>query len=476
MDAICYVCNKQTIEFLHRNFTELKAQHTGTSICEFIRTFLAGFHSVRNIFDDSNHICIKCLQQINDYDWMRHQTIVQEAKLRQLLLSTEVNWINIRNASVEIENDGDSNGLMFAKKELGNSDVKLEPGKDVARMRVQESIPSRPHTTTSSMSTVEGTSNLIPALQSNRKCIIVKMLKPMAKKKPLSIRQNGASNRKPLKNRENQTHRSSAAVLRNGNGILFSTTTKTLTKPSPPMTRNKPMANNKLQLQYAKPAMSYACLIAMALRNSHTGSLRVSEIYSFMCEHFPYFRTTTDDWKRSTRNALSANACFTKIEHKSSDAVSRYKCLWTIKPSEINGFEEKWKIQACRTPKLIHDAMAVPENLPALQRGEMKHGTLNGDFSGLGGFDDSEPVTQCESEPTDTAIDCKGKVKTEFVDDDSDMFDEINIEDLLLFQKVPYVEDSQTRLFDSDLQLQPLQECARHDDIDLSTDVAGYFQ
>lgn len=31
-------------------------------------------------------------------------------------------------------------------------------------------------------------------------------------------------------------------------------------------------------------------LIFMALKNSKTGSLPVSEIYSFMTEHFPYFK------------------------------------------------------------------------------------------------------------------------------------------------------------------------------------------
>lgn len=35
---------------------------------------------------------------------------------------------------------------------------------------------------------------------------------------------------------------------------------------------------------------SFSCLIAMALKNSKTGSLPVSEIYSFMKEHFPYFK------------------------------------------------------------------------------------------------------------------------------------------------------------------------------------------
>lgn len=32
----------------------------------------------------------------------------------------------------------------------------------------------------------------------------------------------------------------------------------------------------------------------MALKNSKTGSLPVSEIYSFMKEHFPYFKVSLD--------------------------------------------------------------------------------------------------------------------------------------------------------------------------------------
>lgn len=49
-----------------------------------------------------------------------------------------------------------------------------------------------------------------------------------------------------------------------------------------PKSKNKKSNQNNSENAYPKPAYSYSCLIAMALKNSRTGSLPVNEIYDFM--------------------------------------------------------------------------------------------------------------------------------------------------------------------------------------------------
>lgn len=144
--------------------------------------------------------------------------------------------------------------------------------------------------------------------------------------------------------------------------------------------------------EYPKPAYSYSCLIAMALKNSRAGSLPVSEIYSFMCEHFPYFKTAPNGWKNSVRHNLSLNKCFEKIEKPATNGGQRKGCLWAMNPSKIAKMDEEVQKWSRKDPMAIRKAMVIPENLPALERGEMKHGSLNDS-------DVDEPDDTEESEP-----------------------------------------------------------------------------
>nr|XP_033777198.1 forkhead box protein N1 isoform X2 [Geotrypetes seraphini] len=116
---------------------------------------------------------------------------------------------------------------------------------------------------------------------------------------------------------------------------------------------------------YPKPIYSYSILIFMALKNSRNGSLPVSEIYNFMTEHFPYFKTAPDGWKNSVRHNLSLNKCFEKVENKSGNS-SRKGCLWALNPSKIDKMQEELQKWKRKDPVAVRKSMAKPEELDRL--------------------------------------------------------------------------------------------------------------
>lgn len=63
-----------------------------------------------------------------------------------------------------------------------------------------------------------------------------------------------------------------------------------------------------------KPPYSFSCLIFMAIEDSEQKALPVKEIYSWILEHFPYFKNAPTGWKNSVRHNLSLNKCFEKVE------------------------------------------------------------------------------------------------------------------------------------------------------------------
>ncbi|KAM9733163.1 forkhead box protein N1 isoform 1-T2 [Menidia menidia] len=122
---------------------------------------------------------------------------------------------------------------------------------------------------------------------------------------------------------------------------------------------------NSTQLLFPKPIYSYSILIFMALRNSKTGSLPVSEIYSFMTEHFPYFKTAPDGWKNSVRHNLSLNKCFEKVENKNG-STSRKGCLWALNPAKVEKMQEELHKWRRKDPLTVRRSMARPEDFDHL--------------------------------------------------------------------------------------------------------------
>lgn len=127
---------------------------------------------------------------------------------------------------------------------------------------------------------------------------------------------------------------------------------------------------NRVDKVYPKPPYSYSCLIAMALRNSDSGTLPVSDIYEFIIENFPYYKTARDGWKNSIRHNLSLNKCFEKIENPANG--SKKGCLWALNPDKCKKLEEECK--RCRQRDIVNIrlSMSRPDDLNKIERGEQR--------------------------------------------------------------------------------------------------------
>ncbi|KAM9447091.1 forkhead box protein N4 [Clarias gariepinus] len=148
-------------------------------------------------------------------------------------------------------------------------------------------------------------------------------------------------------------------------GLYSNFTTQSVYTPPQIHTPHTPHSQETQPKTYPKPIYSYSCLIAMALKNSKTGSLPVSEIYTFMKEHFPYFKTAPDGWKNSVRHNLSLNKCFEKVENKLNGS-SRKGCLWALNPAKIDKMEEEMQKWKRKDLMAIRRSMANPDELDKL--------------------------------------------------------------------------------------------------------------
>ncbi|XP_059610045.1 hepatocyte nuclear factor 3-beta isoform X2 [Phlebotomus argentipes] len=231
----------------------------------------------------------------------------------------------------------------------------------------------------------------------------------------------------------------SIVVTANGHPRTLANGTNLIATSTPGQTKIKIKSTG---MEFPKPAYSYSCLIAMALKNSRSGSLPVSEIYSFMCEHFPYFKTAPNGWKNSVRHNLSLNKCFEKIEKPTTNGGQRKGCLWAMNPSKISKMDEEVQKWSRKDPLAIRKAMVFPENLEALERGEMKHGHSGESDIENEGHSESEEHSDSEAEAEPES--CDDDVEADFDVEVADLYDEIDIEDSkeLLSLSHSFVDDS----------------------------------
>lgn len=83
----------------------------------------------------------------------------------------------------------------------------------------------------------------------------------------------------------------------------------------------------------SKPPYSFSCLIFMAIESSSQKALPVKQIYSWITDHFPFYRSASGGWKNTVRHNLSLNRCFKKVS-SANDSLSVGKgSLWSVVPS-----------------------------------------------------------------------------------------------------------------------------------------------
>ena len=94
---------------------------------------------------------------------------------------------------------------------------------------------------------------------------------------------------------------------------------------------------NRRSYAHAKPPYSYISLITMAIQNSPSKMLTLSEIYQFIMDLFPYYRANQQRWQNSIRHSLSFNDCFVKVP-RTPDKPGKGS-FWTLHPDSGNMFE-----------------------------------------------------------------------------------------------------------------------------------------
>uniref|UniRef100_A0A665WHD6 Forkhead box Q2 n=1 Tax=Echeneis naucrates TaxID=173247 RepID=A0A665WHD6_ECHNA len=83
-----------------------------------------------------------------------------------------------------------------------------------------------------------------------------------------------------------------------------------------------------------KPNQSYIALISKAILASEQKKLLLCDIYQWIMDHYPYFKSKDKNWRNSVRHNLSLNDCFIKAG-RSDNGKGHF---WAIHPSNYHDF------------------------------------------------------------------------------------------------------------------------------------------
>ncbi len=83
-----------------------------------------------------------------------------------------------------------------------------------------------------------------------------------------------------------------------------------------------------------KPKHSYIGLISMAILSTPEKKMLLGDIYQWILDNYPYFRTRGTGWRNSVRHNLSLNDFFLKSER----APNGKGHFWAVHPANVDDF------------------------------------------------------------------------------------------------------------------------------------------
>ncbi|XP_061756231.1 forkhead box protein N2 [Nerophis ophidion] len=117
-----------------------------------------------------------------------------------------------------------------------------------------------------------------------------------------------------------------------------------------------------------KPPYSFSSLIFMAIEDSPDKRLPVKDIYGWIVEQFPYYRTASAGWRNSVRHNLSLNKSFCRMERDKSQSVGKGS-LWRVSPEHRAAL-----LEVLRKTHTYHGTNSSLINKPALLEGVEDYG------------------------------------------------------------------------------------------------------
>uniref|UniRef100_A0A8D0EF93 Fork-head domain-containing protein n=1 Tax=Strix occidentalis caurina TaxID=311401 RepID=A0A8D0EF93_STROC len=117
---------------------------------------------------------------------------------------------------------------------------------------------------------------------------------------------------------------------------------------------------------WLRPPLNYCVLIALALRNSASGSLTAQQIYQFTRQHFPFFQVASKGWKNTIRHNLCFSSCFEKTAGLVCGEGKRKSCLWELTPEGRRKFQEEVEALPKEALDMVRQSMSKPNLMRSL--------------------------------------------------------------------------------------------------------------